>query len=546
MKCPLCGKPVEDGAAFCPYCGMQLEPEAPGAQAAKEAPPAAQPERESAPAQPFAAQAGGAAENPAAGPAPGGQGPAPGGTTPPGGMPPYSQPQGAPYYGQPQPGAAYGPYAPSAGVNPYYAREFERIANGGKPHFNFAAFFLGFFHTLYRGCGKRFLAIYAWPWVLSLVMSVIMMNMTIDSMTMAAAGIVPSGFIVVYIFTILISLLSLGLSLYNGFTFNRYYYNKCAGDARVPKKTGLLVGSIVLVIVVTMVVTAVSMVSMLGAIDKMIPNQTYNDFGGLDDDFVLDDGTSVGVLPQEGTLEQHAGSVMYAALTDSSVPVEYSQILTESHIFAEDMPADILAAGALEQAGRAAYLFYSDDYTLGAMLDAVVDDMSWSDAVEEEDGTVSGSLRCLVDDTVIEIALSAFPLSDGDTCLSIMGGIVYKNGDMDADSYYVCTPQQVNSFMQWLCLQAGTETPVSVARLAMGTWVSEDGQTLEVTEFSLNGVEMYLNNTRRSDEGTPQVEYLTPDGYGYFEPSANGATMTVYSYLDGSAEETVTQYTRAE
>lgn len=78
MKCPLCGKPVEDGAAFCPYCGMKLEPEAPGAQAAKEAPPAAQPERESAPAQPFAAQAGGAAENPAADTAPGGQGPAPG------------------------------------------------------------------------------------------------------------------------------------------------------------------------------------------------------------------------------------------------------------------------------------------------------------------------------------------------------------------------------------------------------------------------------------------------------------------------------------
>lgn len=59
MKCPLCGKPVEDGAAFCPYCGMKLEPEAPGAQAAKEAPPAAQPERESAPA-PALCGAGGA------------------------------------------------------------------------------------------------------------------------------------------------------------------------------------------------------------------------------------------------------------------------------------------------------------------------------------------------------------------------------------------------------------------------------------------------------------------------------------------------------
>lgn len=157
MKCPLCGKPVEDGAAFCPYCGMQLEPEAPGAQAAKEAPPAAQPERESAPAQPFAAQAGGAAENPAAGTAPGGQGPAPGGTTPPpGGMPPYSQPQGAPYYGQPQPGAAYGPYAPSAGVNPYYAREFALIASGAKAHFNFAAFFLGFSTRCIAGAASAF------------------------------------------------------------------------------------------------------------------------------------------------------------------------------------------------------------------------------------------------------------------------------------------------------------------------------------------------------------------------------------------------------
>lgn len=546
MKCPLCGKPVEDGAAFCPYCGMQLEPEAPGAQAAKEAQPAAQSERESAPAQPFAAQAGGAAENPAAGTAPGGQGPAPGGTTPPPGeMPPYSQPQGAPYYGQPQPGAAHGPYAPSAGVNPYYAREFALIASGAKAHFNFAAFFLGFYHTLYRGCTKRFLALYAWPWALTLVLNGIMMVSFADSMEMALYSTDVSPFLIVYpLFMVLVCFLQIGLSVYNGITFNRYYYNKCQGDAHVPKKTGLMVGGIALVLVSSIVVTVIGVASITGTIlSNSAALQGQSSVGNLPES-LPECEPSAGIL--DGTLEQHAGDVMYGALTDTTVPEEYSQILTESHIFAEDMPADILAAGALEQAGRAAYLFYSDDYTLGAMLDAVVDDMSWSDAVEEEDGTVSGSLRCLVDDTVIEIALSAFPLSDGDTCLSIMGGIVYKNGDMDADSYYVCTPQQVNSFMQWLCLQAGTETPVSVARLAMGTWVSEDGQTLEVTEFSLNGVEMYLNNTRRSDEGTPQVEYLTPDGYGYFEPSANGATMTVYSYLDGSAEETVTQYTRAE
>ncbi len=512
MTCPLCGKNVDEGSVYCPYCGMKMETSA------------AQPA--SSPAMPSPAENTSTA-----------------GVVPPvGAMPPAGP---VPPYGQPQPGMPYGgAYGPDAGVNPYYAREFDLIANGGKPHFNFAAFFLGFFHTLYRGCGKRFLALYAWPWVLSLVMSVIMTNMTADSMTMAASGIVPSGFIVVYVLTLLTSLLSLGLSLYNGFTFNRYYYNKCAGDARVPKKTGLLVGSIVLVIVVTMVITVISMVSMIGAIDKMVPAQSYNDFAGLDDDFVLDDGTSVGVLPEEGTLEQHAGGVMYDALTNLSVPMEYSQILTESHISAADTPADLFAAGAVEQACRAAYLFYNDESTLGQMLDIVVDDADWNDAEEEEDGTVSGTMRCLVDDTVIEIALSFFPLGDGNTCMSIMGAIVYRYDDLDADSYYVCTPQQVNSFMQWLCVQAGAETPVSASRLALGTWTSTDGQTLEITEYSMNGGEFYLNNVVTVD-GVRSVEYMNADGYGYLEPSADGNTMSVSFYSFDGAQQSITQYTRA-
>ena len=58
---------------------------------------------------------------------------------------------------------------PFGGCEPHYAREFELIASGAKAHFNFAAFFLGFYRTLYRGCAKRFLALYAWPWALTLV-----------------------------------------------------------------------------------------------------------------------------------------------------------------------------------------------------------------------------------------------------------------------------------------------------------------------------------------------------------------------------------------
>lgn len=467
----------------------------------------------------------------------------PAGAVPPMGAVPPAGP--VPPYAQPQPGVPYGgAYGPAAGVNPYYVREFELIANGGKPHFNFAAFFLGFFHTLYRGCGKRFLALYAWPWVLSLVLSGVVMSMTTSSITMAASGMVPSGMIVAEGLAFLVSLLSLGLSLYNGFTFNRYYYNKCQGDARVPRKTGLLAGSIVLVIVVSMVVAGIAMINVASAVDKMISTQPYEDLAGLDDNFVLDDSTSVGVMPQEDDdLTQYAGDVMYMALTDISVPVEYSQVLTESHISAQDTPADFSTAGAIEQACRAAYLFYSDEYTLGQMLDVVVDDMDWADAEVEDDGTVSGTLRCLVDDTIIEIALSFFPLGDGNTCMSIMGAIVYRYDDLDMDSYYVCTAQQVNSFMQWLCVQAGAETPVSASRLALGTWTSTDGQTLEITEYSINGGEFYLNNVLTVD-GVRSVEYMSADGYGYLEPSTDGGSMSVSFYSFDGAQQSITQYTR--
>ena len=60
MKCSLCGKPVEDGAAFCPFCGMRLGQEATGAQAGANAPPEAPaPEQ-----QPAAAPGAGTAEGP--------------------------------------------------------------------------------------------------------------------------------------------------------------------------------------------------------------------------------------------------------------------------------------------------------------------------------------------------------------------------------------------------------------------------------------------------------------------------------------------------
>ena len=554
MKCSLCGKPVEDGAAFCPFCGMRLEQEAPGAQAGANATPGAPVSEQQAavPAQPAAAPEAGTAEGPVA-PAEGGTaqgGPVPGvGAAPAPGVPPYNgqAAYGQPY-AQPQPGMPYGAYGPAAGVNPYYAREFELLANGGRPHFNFAAFFLGFWHTLYRGCTKRFLALYAWPWALSMILNGAMLVSFAGSMETALFTSDVSPFLVVYPLIILIlSFLQLGLGLFNGFTFNRYYYNQCKGDARVPQKTGLMVGGIALVIVVSIVVTFVGLVAVGSAVGHAVGQvppvyeDHFDDYAGGNADAFPSSGSEV----SDASLKQHAGDVMYAALTDASVPVEYSQILTEAYVPAADMPADMLAYGALEQAGRAAYLFYSDDYTLGNMLDAVADDVVWSDGESGEIDTVTGSLRCLVDDTVIELALASFPLGDGNACLSVLGGIVYKNGDMAADSYYECTPQQINSFMKWMCVQAGAETPVSAARLAMGTWAGADGQTLEVTESTMNGQELYLYSVFYVEGEGMYVEYGADDVYGYFVPAADGTAMTVYAYAYDSDSETVTQYTRA-
>lgn len=62
MKCSLCGKTVEDGAVFCPFCGMQLGQEAPGAQAGANAPPEAPASEQ----QPAAAPGADTAEGPAA------------------------------------------------------------------------------------------------------------------------------------------------------------------------------------------------------------------------------------------------------------------------------------------------------------------------------------------------------------------------------------------------------------------------------------------------------------------------------------------------
>ena len=110
MECRYCGQRLKDGYEYCPNCGGRVEP----------------PEQQARPVQPAYAPQGA-----------------------------YSAPVQR-YSPQEAEGCAYGMPQPGAGlgriVSPYYAREFADIAAGGRGRFIAAAFFLGPFHQLYRGC----------------------------------------------------------------------------------------------------------------------------------------------------------------------------------------------------------------------------------------------------------------------------------------------------------------------------------------------------------------------------------------------------------
>ena len=128
MFCTHCGAHLTGGERFCPGCGAALQP----AEAAR---PGVQ--------QPL----------PAAPQGPAGQG--------------WQQPAYAGYMPSRPPRAARTPW-PDA----YYVQEFEKVAATGKGSFNWAAFFFGPFHCLYRGCVPRFLKLYLPIWAAGMAAAV--------------------------------------------------------------------------------------------------------------------------------------------------------------------------------------------------------------------------------------------------------------------------------------------------------------------------------------------------------------------------------------
>ena len=157
--CPICGNPIVENALFCQRCGARLDAVKPApapvfvpapAQGQADEPCKAAEEEPGQSAWPGAAEAVPSAGQPAAG--------AP--------EEPVAQ---APQADGPGAADAQGLPPVPEGPNGYYRWEFDKLSRGARASFNFAACFLGFWHTLYRGCWRRFLLLYSWLGVLTTV-----------------------------------------------------------------------------------------------------------------------------------------------------------------------------------------------------------------------------------------------------------------------------------------------------------------------------------------------------------------------------------------
>ena len=140
-------------------------------------------------------------------------------------------------------------------IKPYYREQFERIASGEKPKFNWAALFLNGWIQLYHGCTgifcKTFLPLLIALFIVELVsmVGVWKFNFTLLSIALVLGIVVSIG--------------GVALSIINGFKFNKWYYQDVVsnpGKTRSRKEFWILLISEILM---ALVMTAFSYVYIL-------------------------------------------------------------------------------------------------------------------------------------------------------------------------------------------------------------------------------------------------------------------------------------------
>lgn len=307
MECRYCGQRLKDGYEYCPNCGGRVEP----------------PEQQARPVQPAYAPQGA-----------------------------YSAPVQR-YSPQEAEGCVYGMLQPGAGlgrvVSPYYAREFADIAAGERGRFNAAAFFLGPFHQLYRGCYKRFARTYLPYWLALLAVLGVSLSffgkLCVELAGYGGRAAEPTQAFFVWIAAIL--LLSLGvsvwgiaLSIYNGVTFNRRYFEQQHGDPAVPAHTGAVVGGAaawvgVYIIAVVALVAALLPAAMQDAQQHQAPGTLP--YAQSVPQALPDDNATYGTehygAAVSDALEAHWGEGSDQALLNGYIPAHWTSCLRRPRMY---------------------------------------------------------------------------------------------------------------------------------------------------------------------------------------------------------------------
>ncbi len=130
-------------------------------------------------------------------------------------------------------------------ISKYYGNQFHKLQTYKKAEFNFAAYLLFPFHLIYRKCIARFFYL-AFPIIF------------IWSICTIIISIVPFGYnlyVFFYAPSVFCPLIFITLGIFNGITFNKYYYHKLCGNAHVPtNKRGVLLFVLIIVLFIFIVV----------------------------------------------------------------------------------------------------------------------------------------------------------------------------------------------------------------------------------------------------------------------------------------------------
>lgn len=501
--CPICGKPLVKNARFCQYCGAQCGTAGPV--------PMQRPDEEAA--APHLAPAPCPASTAACAPEGGGAS-----------EPPSSAGQAQ----EPFPAPAPVREASASGLQPrmekqpaYYKAEFEKLSQGKKTDFNFAACFLGFWHTLYRGCWRRFLLLYSWLGVLTAAAGLVAAHEleTVVMMNAAYAGAAWhwDGNISAFISAVL--MLQVAVALYNGTTFNEYYYKVCRREASDAEKRqiGLVVGVLV------------SVAAAVGVLALAM--------------YSYENGRQQGELYRQTLMQKAAvmGPQMQQALNKSEVPASEEKMFLAGYIPMEELPDDLSAQGAGEQAMRSIRLFCDDDHTLGQVLDAAGVSPVFEGQAVQEDGSAVCGLSCWIGETALQAKVVIWP-GDGPAAKAAITGAGFLNGQ--SQERLSATTNEAASLVRWLYRQAGMGDTPGVALRMQGMWVDSQNNYMYILSSIIDGQDFQYHYVLR-DGDLPALYVSNEDGYGVIGLTEDDVLL--WGYAPHSSSELTTKiYERAQ